>query len=731
MVRVLELTSVQQLLEAVRSYLPPERLAFVEEAYRFAEEAHRGQRRLSGEPYIEHPVSTALYLANLRLDATALAAALLHDVVEDCGVPRELLKERFGPEVAKLVDGVTKLAQVERRDGGRGTQDPALQAENLRKMLLAMAEDIRVVLIKLADRLHNMQTLGPLPEDRRLAIAQETLDIYAPLAHRLGIWDVKWQLEDLAFQHLDPEEHQRIAALLATNRAEREQYIQHVVETLQQELAKAGVHAEVAGRPKQLYSIYQKIQKYAAQGKEFGQIYDLYAVRVLVDTVQECYGALGVVHQLWRPLQGQIDDYIAVPKENLYQSLHTAVMCLGNTPLEIQIRTHEMHRLAEYGVAAHWRYKEGGAGDPGYEQKMAWLRQLLEWQREVSGAEEFLETVKMDLFRDQVFVYTPKGDVKELPAGSTPLDFAYRVHTDLGHRCIGAKVNGKLVSLTHQVQNGDTIEIMASKGERGPSLDWLNPHLGYTKTAGARQAIRAWFHRQAREANVQRGKDLLHREIKRLRLSLKEEEVAHLLRVDTVEELFLALGSGALSTAQVTARLTEHGKPAEEMKIALPLTGPASGVEVLGVGSLLSRMAPCCSPLPGDEIVGYVTRARGMTIHRRDCTNLINEDEPERIMAVNWGDSKELYPARVRIEAWDRVGLLRDITTVVSGEGVNIASVVTRKREDSTFVMDLTLHTTGLAQLSRLFSKLDGVEGFISVARTGRSPLPLRGRGHK
>jgi GTP pyrophosphokinase len=355
----------------------------------------------------------------------------------------------------------------------------------------------------------------------------------------------------------------------------------------------------------------------------------------------------------------------------------------------------------------------------------------LEWQREVSGAEEFLETVKMDLFRDQVFVYTPKGDVKELPAGSTPLDFAYRIHTELGHRCIGAKINGKLVSLTSQLQNGDTVEILASKAERGPSLDWLNPHLGYTKTAGARQAIRAWFRRQAREANVQRGKDLLHRELKRLRLGLKEEEVAQLMRVDTVEELFLALGSGAMSTAQVTARLTEHQKPAEELKVSLPLAGPASGVEVLGVSSLLSHMASCCSPLPGDEIVGYVTRSRGVTIHRTDCKNILNEDEPERLIGVNWGDGGELYPARVRLEAWDRVGLIRDITTVVSGEGLNIASVVTQKREDGAFVMELTIHTTGLAQLSRLFSKLDGVEGFISVARLGRSPQPLRGRGQR
>ena len=730
------MSTAEELLTRVRGYLPGDRVTFLEEAYHFAEAAHDGQQRLSGEPYIEHPLSAALYLADMNQDTTALAAALLHDVVEDCGVDRGELEVRFGPEVAKLVDGVTKLSQVElkgsegRGKGRRPGSDPARQAESLRKMLLAMAEDVRVVLIKLADRLHNMKTLDSLPKARRLVIAQETLDIYAPLAHRLGMWDVKWQLEDLAFRHLYSAAYLEVSRLLTANGTERERYVRQAVEVLRAELARVGIEAEVVGRPKHLYSIYQKMQKYAAYGKEFGQIYDLYAVRVLVQELQECYGALGTVHQLWHPLSGQFDDYIARPKENLYQSLHTAVMCMDNTPLEIQIRTYQMHQVAEYGVAAHWRYKEQVGGGSPFEERMAWLRQLLEWQRETGGAEEFLETVKMDLFRDQVFVYTPKGEVKELPAGATPLDFAYRIHTELGHRCIGAKVNGKLVSLNYQLQNGDTVEIMASKVERGPSLDWLNQDLGHVKTASARQSIRTWFRRQERDANIQRGKELLHRERKRLSLSPDDEEVARLMKVDTLEELFAALGSGNITVAQLASRLTEQQTPSAEPKVTLPPTGPASGVEVLGVGDLLTRMAPCCSPLPGDEIVGFVTRTRGVTVHRKDCQNILNEDEPERMIPVNWSGNKQFYPVRVIIDAWDRVGLLRDITTLVSGEGVNIASMVTSERQDATCTVELTLFTTGIGQLSRLFSKLEGIKGVVNVARTTGSaqPLPEPGR---
>ena len=439
------MTQVQSLLDKASEYLPADKIGGIESAYRFAEQAHNGQTRRSGEPFVEHPLQTALYLVELRLDANGLAAALLHDVMEDCAVAYDELSERFGDEVAKLVDGVTRLTKTELMAEERGawtrgaSVDEVARAASLRKMLMSMAEDVRVVLIKLADRLHNMRTLAALPEDRRIAISQETLEIYAPLAHRLGIWEIKWRLEDLAFQHLDPEAYQEISNLLSAKRAEREGYIQRVIGLLQSELETAGLVVEVTGRPKHIYSIHKKIQSYASQNKEVGEIYDLFALRVLVNDVQDCYAALGVVHSRWRPLPGQFDDYLANPKDNLYRSLHTAVLCEDAAPVEVQIRTHEMHRLAEYGVAAHWLYKEGQASDARFEEKMTWLRQLVEWQRDVSGAEEYVESFKTDIFRNQVFVYTPKGELKELPAGATPIDFAYRIHTEVGHRCLGQR----------------------------------------------------------------------------------------------------------------------------------------------------------------------------------------------------------------------------------------------------------------------------------------------------
>ena len=698
----------------------------VERVYRFAVECHDGQIRMSGGPYIEHPLQTALFLADLHLDVTTISAALLHDVMEDCGVTYENLKVGFGEDVAKLVDGVTKLTRMDLKLMGKedpeqasAFQEDRLQAESLRKMLVAMAQDIRVVLIKLADRLHNMRTLEALPPRRRKVIAQETLDIYTPLAHRLGIWDIKWRLEDMAFRHLEPVKYKQISRMLATKREEREAYVSKVVELLKVELDAAGLDAQVIGRPKNIYSIYQKIQRYATQGKELSQIYDLYALRMLVKTKADCYNALGVVHTLWHPMPGQFDDYIATPKENLYQSLHTTVMCEGGTPLEVQIRTYDMHHINEYGVSAHWRYKEGGAADVHFEDKMTWLRQLLEWQREVSGTDEFLESVKTDLFRDQVFAYTPKGDIIELPSGSTPLDFAYKIHTELGHRCIGGKVNGRLVALDTPLQNGDTVEILTTKVARGPSLDWLNSNLGYVRSASAREKIRQWFRKQERSANIQRGRELLRKELKRLSMAVDEAEVARMLKYDSAEEFLVALGSGGVTENQVATRLTAlQEKPREEEKPSLPLSSPTSGVQVLGVGDLLIRMGRCCNPLPGEEIVGYVTRSRGVTVHKRNCPNLRNEDEPERLVNVEWGQTKELYPVRLTIQAWDRVGLLRDVTTQVSEQGVNIASVITSENPDSTATVSLTLYTTGIGQLSRLFSKLEGVRGVVSVARS-------------
>ena len=673
------------------AYLPPDKLELVEQVCRYAAECHNGQSRKSGEPYIEHPIHTALFLGDLRLDADTIAAALLHDVMEDCGVTYTQLSKKFGDEIAKLVDGVTKLTRMDLMAMDTDDSAPAsgvqdrLKAESLRKMLVAMAQDIRVVLIKLADRLHNMRTLEALSAERRQAIARETLEIYTPLAHRLGIWDIKWRLEDIAFRHLEPVQYKKISRMLSAKRREREDYIDNVVEKFRKELESTGLDAQVIGRPKHIYSIHKKIQKYAAQGKELSKIYDLYAIRVLVEDKADCYNALGVVHNLWRPLPGTFDDYIASPNENMYRSLHTTVMCDGGVPLEVQIRTHEMHQTAEYGVAAHWRYKEGETGDLQFENKMTWLRQLLEWQREVTGTEEFLESVRTDLFRDQVFAYTPKGDIVELPSGATPIDFAYKIHTELGHRCIGSKVNGRLVALDYQIGNGDTVEVLTTKVARGPSLDWLNPNLGYVHSASSIQKIRHWFRRQAKGVNVERGRELLRRELRRLNVVMDEADVASLFKMDTVDEFLAALGSGGISETQLVSRLASQQEQSEQQSPShAPLSSPTSGVQVLGAGDLLMQMGRCCNPLPGEEIIGYITRNRGVTVHKRICSNLRNEDEKERLVGVEWGQTRQFHPVRVTIQAWDRVGLLRDLTTKVSEQSVNIASVVSTENEDGT-----------------------------------------------
>ncbi len=717
------MTSAQSLLDRASEYLPQDKIALIADASRFAEQAHDGQARLSGEPFFEHPLQTALYLADLKLDSNALAAALLHDVIEDCDVRSDELARLFGDEVAKLVEGVTKLTRTELMTEERApelsirSEDEEVRAASLRKMLMSMAEDIRVVLIKLADRLHNMRTLAPLPEHRRIAIAQETLDIYAPLAHRLGIWEMKWLLEDLAFQHINPEAYRDISKLLNSKRAEREAYVQRVIDLLRVELDAAKIEVEITGRPKHIYSIYKKIHNYASQNKQVGEIYDLFALRVLVKDVSDCYSALGVIHSKWRPLPGQFDDYIANSKDNLYQSLHTTVLCEDASPVEVQIRTHEMHRLAEYGVAAHWLYKEGQASDVRFEEKMTWLRQLLEWQRDVSGAQEYVESFKTDVFKNQVFVYTPKGDLKELPAGATPLDFAYRIHTDVGHRCIGSKVNGKLVALQYELNNGDTVDILTSKTVRGPSLDWMNPNLDYVKTASAREKIRQWFNRQTRKENIGRGRDIFHKQLRRLNTDLDDLELARLMKFDTTEEFLAALGSGSITTTQVVKGLaSQEVKPLEDQRVALPTIGPGSGIEVLGVGDLLTRMARCCSPIRGEEITGYITRSRGVTVHRMSCPNVLSESEVERLVQVSWGKTQTLYPVRIRIEAWDRVGLLRDITSLMSDERVNIASCVSEEYDDVS-VISLTVYIVGIDQLSRLFSRLEGVEGVMQVDR--------------
>ncbi|HBD83455.1 MAG TPA: (p)ppGpp synthetase [Dehalococcoidia bacterium] len=713
---------IDALLAKASDYVPEDKLEIITTAYDFAESAHNGQMRLSGEPFIIHPLQTALLLADLKLDANTLAAALLHDVVEDNeDIEVADVEKKFGPEVARLVDGVTKLTNAELVTPGIATTPQAghAQAETIRKMLMAMAVDIRVVLIKLADRLHNMQTIQHLPAEKRIEKAQETLDIYAPLAHRLGIWEIKWQLEDLAFQQLNPESYKSISTMLNTKRTEREDYVWKVQGILQGELETAGIRAEVTGRPKHIYSIHKKTLKYAEMTKSMDDIYDLFALRVLVDDLAGCYAVLGVVHNKWRPLPGQFDDYIANPKDNLYQSIHTTVLCEDGNSVEVQIRTHDMHNVSEYGVAAHWLYKEGRAKDAQFDQKMTWLRQLLEWQRDVAEAEEFVESFKTDIFQNQVFVYTPAGDLKELPAGSTPLDFAFRIHSDLIFRCIGAKVNGKLVPLTYKLQNGDTVQVLTSNTVRSPSLDWLNQEAGYIRTASARARVRQWFKRQERSANIQRGRDMYNKQIKRLNATMYDSEAAEMVGIAKVEDFFAALGDGSVTVNQVVQKLSN--KEAEnivEIKpaAALPSILPSSAIEVLGVGDLLTSIARCCNPINGDEIAGYITRSRGVTVHRRNCPNILNETEKERLVTVGWGKTQTLYPVRIQVRAWDRVGLLRDVTAAVSDEGVNIAECVSEEYADMS-IITLTAHIRGIDQLSTLFFRLEGVKGVIGVTR--------------
>ena len=666
-----------------------------------------------------------MILAELELDASSLAAALLHDVTENCGVPSSDIEAQFGSEVAKLVDATTKLGKLSWQTPEEAAQLGGIttgheQAENLRKMLVAMAKDLRVVFIKLADRLHNMRTLSALDPEKQLRIASETLEIYAPLAHRLGLWEMKWQLEDLCFRYLEPERYHYIAGLLAEKRADREHFIAEITEQLNKEFQRVGLKAEVFGRPKHLYSIHNKIQRYAELGKDFDDIHDLLALRVLVESVRDCYSALGIVHTLWHPLPDQFNDYIANPKPNGYQSLHTTVICNGTTALEVQIRTHEMHHVAEYGVAVHWRYKEGGKQDGGIEEGVGWLRQLIEWHRELHGAEEFLESVRTDVFSDQVFVYTPKGEIKDLPKGATPLDFAYRIHTDLGHRCIGAKVNGRMVPLSYELNNGDVVQVIAVKSDRGPSRDWLNANLGFIKTSQARERIRQWFKKRERTENVERGRELLEKMMRQLGMKFSERDsLAALFKYDNLDEFYNTIGYGGITVHQITARLAAEEEKEPQVTETVRPTSPSSAVNVLGAGDMLTNLAQCCNPLPGDSIIGYITRSRGVTIHRNDCTNVFHEEEKERLIPVEWGSSSILHPVKVRLDAWDRVGLMRDISTLVAAEKVNIVAVNLVYNDDQTISTYLTVEVGDLRQLSRLLAKAEGIRGVFSVVRVG------------
>ncbi len=703
----------EELLKRVES-LHPDALDQVVRAIDLATIAHADQVRDSGDPYVTHPLEVAAILLDLHMDAPTIMAGILHDVVEDTTVPLEEIRQEFGDTVATLVDGVSKLRRVKRKSKVEEVDLDQVQAENLRKMFLAMVDDIRVVIIKLADRLHNMRTLQYRPRDKQQRVARETLDVFAPLANRLGIWQLKWQLEDLAFRYLDPDTYYKIAKLLAERRAERAAYLERVIDLLKRRLDKEGIKARITGRPKHLYSIYLKMQE---KSRDFDQIYDVRGVRIIVDQVAQCYHALGIVHTLWRPIPGEFDDYIAVPKDNLYQSLHTAVICLDGKPLEVQIRTEEMHQVAEYGIAAHWRYKEGSKRDANVDAKVAWLRQATEWREDIDDPRQFVDSMKSDVFADRVYVFTPKGDIIDLPQGATPVDFAFEIHSEIGYRCRGAKVDGRLVSLDYQLRSGEQVEILAAK-QAGPSRDWLNPHLNYVATQRARQKIRQWFRRQERDQNIVAGRESLDREMHRLGLEQQSyTELAELFKFRDVDDFLAAVGYGDISAAQVANKIDDAlNKSDETLKLKAIPTAEQSDIQVAGVGDLLTRMATCCKPVPGDRIVGYITRGKGVTVHRADCSNIASLKDTERLIAVSWGRAQQTYPVVVHIEAFDRSGVLRDIAGVVADLGINMSSVNVTTR-DSTANVIATMGIQNLSQLSMLLNKLQSLRSVLDAHR--------------
>ncbi|MGH7708042.1 MAG: RelA/SpoT family protein [Vulcanimicrobiaceae bacterium] len=708
---------IDELIAKVRSYDPALDPAWLRSVYDLADRAHEGQQRASGESYIAHPVSVARILAEMEMDQATIAAALLHDVVEDTVVTSDEVAAKFGQEIATLVDGVTKLTRIPYQ-----SKEDA-QVENLRKMFLAMAKDIRVIIVKLADRLHNMRTLASLPAAKQQTIARETLEIYAPIAHRLGIWKIKWDLEDLALRYLDSEAYRDIAERVAKKRNEREAAVESVVETLRTKFAELGIDAELHGRPKHFYSIYNKIRK----GRDFSTIYDLTAVRIIVETVKDCYGTLGVVHAMWKPLPGRFKDYIAMPKPNMYQSLHTTVVGPGGDPLEIQIRTVEMHRTSEFGIAAHWRYKEGGKHDA-FENKLTWLRSLIEWQNEMRDSRAFMENLRLDLFENQVFVFSPKGDVFSMAANATPLDFAYQVHTDVGNHCVGAKVNGKIVPLDYQLKNGDICEVLVNKSSR-PSLDWL----ALVRTSSAKHKIRQYFRKERKEENVLIGQQALENELLRehLRPDVARGEtidrIAKRMNFATPTDMFAAIGFGDVSPISVVTRLKDELKSTnivdiaslQRPAVARRTTRSAHGIRIAGVDDVLVRLSKCCSPVPGDPIMGYVTIGKGVSVHRADCPNVAYMSAtPERILQATWNNVAELtHAVDVEVEALDRAGLLQDVMGVCAEYKTSASSVTARVKRDKTALISLTLQITDLDHLHKVIARLRTLRDVRNVYR--------------
>ena len=728
---------LQEILDKIKKYAPNADVTPVIKAYELAKSAHAGVFRKSGEPYIIHPIAVANILADLELDMEVIAAGLLHDVVEDTPYTYEDITELFGKDIADLVDGVTKLGKIKYQ-----TKEES-QAENLRKMFLAMAKDIRVILIKLADRLHNMRTLKFMPEEKAKYKAKETLEIYGGIAHRIGISKIKWELEDLALKYIDPEGYRELSDKITMKRSQRQEYIDKIVHLLEEKFKEVDINCEVSGRPKHFYSIYKKMKK---KNKTFEEIYDLTAVRIIVDTVKDCYAVLGMVHTMWIPMPGRFKDYIAMPKPNLYQSLHTTVIGPDGEPVEIQIRTHEMHEIAENGIAAHWKYKEGITGnqDAKMEQKLKWLRQMMEWEKDVQDPHEFLDALKDDVFNSQVYVFTPKGDVIELPAGSTPIDFAYRVHTNVGNKCTGAKINGKIVPINYKLQNGEIVEVITSSNSTGPSRDWLN----IVQTPTARNRIRQWFKKERREENIERGTDILEKEFKRYNIPYKNSsiqkflnQVAKKFNQPTLEDLIATIGYGGIATSQVMPKVRDFynkevnrqekekrmqekedkiKKNFDEHEYAKKRKKKDNGITVKGLDNILVRFAKCCNPLPGDDIVGYITKGRGVAIHRRDCPNIKLDDEflQNRLVEVEWNNpEKSKFEGEVKIIAVDRVGLLNDIIHVVSMEKLSISGINCRVLKDNTANISLLVEVNDISELKQLMKKIKSIPGVDEVSR--------------
>ena len=723
--------NLEGLLDGLPEISPHDR-SLVERAWRRAEQLHENQRRKSGEPFFTHCVAVARILAEIHMDAEAIAAGLLHDTLEDTGITRAELEREFGRNVVALVDGVTRLSNLPLSDTMQRRNDR--DQHYLRKMMLAMGDDVRVVLVKLADRLHNMRTLGYMPPEKQMRIAQDTMDFFAPLANLLGIWQFKWELEDLSFRYLHPQEYRRIATSMNERRVDREQYLEMVTERLREELAQYKLDkALITGRPKHIYSIYSKMMR---KELPFEQIYDVRALRVIVDSTPDCYLVLGIVHNLWRPIPVEFDDYIASPKDNFYQSLHTAVLDSRGKTLEVQIRTRDMHEHAEYGIAAHWRYKEGvRENDREYERRVSFLRRLMEFGPEEEDPEFFVNTMKSDVLKDRVYAFTPKGDICDLPAGATPIDFAYHIHTDIGHRCRGARVHGRLVSLDHVLQTGDQVEILTSR-YGGPSLDWLNPDLGHVQTSRARNKIKLWFRRQNRDRHLATGRDVLERELRRLGLldSMSFDFVAGLFDIEKskLDDFLVKIGAGDINSSRIANRILESERQQEKESLiermleaaehepqprpAAPR--PTGAIDILGTGGLLVNLASCCNPMPGDGVVGYITRGRGVTVHREDCSNMRASTETERMVEVSWGQEadEQRYPVPVEVTAWDREGLLRDISSVVTDAGVNMSSVhvVTSK---NIATLKLTIEIRSAEQLMRILTRLEGIKNVIEARR--------------